>query len=228
MSGQRPQEQEEPASSLGAAVVGASLGALAALFVVPRLLPPLQTVGAEDFWHLSRMTGWEAYFFLWASTMLGIAMSGRLTQSWLGNAAASLHEFTGLLGMALALAHALLLLGDRFIGFSPQAIFLPFVGQRYRPLPVALGQVALYVAAVASLTFYARRWLGARAWRRLHYGTYVAFVLGAAHAFWTGSDAATAPALWFLGLTALAVYSFTIYRIWGTYKAGRAVSPHAS
>lgn len=213
MTGQTARDKPGP-YLLVAWALGAWVGVFLGLLALPRLLESFREVGGEDFWHLSRITGWEAYFFLWVSLLLGLGMAGRLAPSSWPRFLFSLHEFTGLVGMALALAHALLLLGDPLLGYSVGKVLVPLVGQEYRPLPVALGQVALYVGALTSLTFYVRRWLGPRVWRRLHYGTYLVFLLGAAHVFWTGSDAATTPALWFLGITALSVYSFTIYRIW--------------
>jgi len=225
VTGQTTQRESGP-YLLVASALGAWIGVLLGLLALPPLLDSFREVSGEDFWHLSRITGWEAYFFLWASLLLGLAMTGRLApKSWRG-LIFSLHEFTGLLGMSLALAHALLLLGDPLLAYSVRKVFVPLIGQEYHPLPLALGQMAFYVGILTSLTFYIRRWLGPRVWRRLHYGTYLVFLLGAAHAFWAGADAATPAALWFLGITAFAVYSFTIYRIWSTPMIRRVKSSY--
>ena len=59
----------------------------------------------------------------------------------------------------------------------------------YRTVYVALGIVAGYLAALLGLSFYARRRIGARLWRKLHRATVVVYVLGLVHALGAGTDA---------------------------------------
>ena len=40
------------------------------------------------------------------------------------------------LALAFALFHALILLGDRYIGYSPATLLLPFASHDYRPISV--------------------------------------------------------------------------------------------
>jgi len=59
----------------------------------------------------------------------------------------------------------------------------------YRPLWTGLGVCGAYLAAGLSLTYYARRRLGARRWRKAHRAIPVAWALGAVHALGAGTDA---------------------------------------
>ena len=60
----------------------------------------------------------------------------------------------------------------------------------YRPLATGTGIVAGYLAAALGLSFYARRRIGARRWRRLHRLTIVVYGSRVAHALGAGTDAA--------------------------------------
>ena len=51
--------------------------------------------------------------------------------------------------------------------------------------------MAGYLAALLGLSFYARRRIGARLWRKLHRATVAVYVLGVVHALGAGTDAST-------------------------------------
>ena len=59
----------------------------------------------------------------------------------------------------------------------------------YRPLWTSLGIIGGYLAAILGLSFYVRRRIGARLWRRLHRLTVVVYVLALVHALGAGTDA---------------------------------------
>ena len=59
----------------------------------------------------------------------------------------------------------------------------------YRPLWTGLGIVAGYLAAVLGLSFYFRRRIGARLWRKAHRATIVVYALGVVHTLGAGTDA---------------------------------------
>ena len=82
-----------------------------------------------------------------------------------GPTAVDLHQYCGLLGLGFALFHALVLLGDRYVGYTPPQLLVPFASLPYRPLAVGLGQIALYLGLLVGLSFYVRQHIGFRAWR---------------------------------------------------------------
>jgi sulfoxide reductase heme-binding subunit YedZ len=61
----------------------------------------------------------------------------------------------------------------------------------YRPVFTGLGIVAGYLAVLLGLSFYARRLVGARRWRKLHRLMVVVYGLALAHAIGAGTDRAT-------------------------------------
>jgi hypothetical protein len=150
-----------PARALQSAVLlgaGAALGVILAGVVAPQWLPALTTslVGPSPkaYWYLARATGFVAYLLLWLSVVLGLLITGRLSRLWPGGpTTVDLHQFSGLLGLAFALLHGGVLLGDQYVGFTPLQLLLPFAAAGYRPLAVGLGQVAFYVGLLVALSF---------------------------------------------------------------------------
>jgi predicted ferric reductase len=135
--------------------------------------------------------------------LFGLLLSTRLAKQWPGNASAfALHEQTSLLGLALGLFHALVLLGDRQTPFTIAQILLPF-GAVYRPFALGLGQLAVYGMTLVAGTFYVRRHIGRRAWRLIHFESFAVFALALLHGLGASSDrsemvAGTVPALFIL------------------------------
>ena len=69
-----------------------------------------------------------------------------------------------------------------------KGIVVPFaIG--YRPLWTGLGIVGGYLAAILALSFYVRKRIGVRLWRRMHRFTVVVYVLALVHSLGSGTDA---------------------------------------
>ena len=64
----------------------------------------------------------------------------------------------------------------------------------YRSAFTGVGVIGGYLAAALGLSFYIRKRIGARLWRKLHRFTPVAYVMSLVHAIGAGTDASTA---WF-------------------------------
>ena len=206
-------------------IVLAMLGTLE--FVVgthPTWLAGLETSLTESvpkvYWYLSRSSALVGLLLLWASMVLGLAISNKMARAWKGGPTfTALHEYTGLLGLAFGTFHGLILLWDPYIHYSLDQVLVPFASANYRPLWVGLGQIALYLLIPSTLTFYLRRWISYRMWRIIHYLNFVVFALVLAHGVMSGTDTA---GLWVSGLywiSALSVVALTVYRlsivIWG-------------
>ena len=82
----------------------------------------------------------------------------------------ALHEHAALGGLIAIAVHGITLLGDRWLDPGPAGIAVPFV-MDYRPVYTGLGIVAGYLAAALGLSFYARKRIGAKLWRKLHRAT---------------------------------------------------------
>ncbi|HSQ64033.1 MAG TPA: hypothetical protein VLM85_12495 [Polyangiaceae bacterium] len=196
-----------------AVLVGAALGGALALLVLPDVVPAvahsLVAPQPKTWWYLSRASGLVAYAMLSVSMLLGLLLSTRFAKAWPGSASAFvLHEHASGLGLAAAIFHGLVLLGDRYTSFRPLEILLPF-GASYRPAAVGLGQLALYGLALLVASFYARKRIGQRAWRWLHFASFLVYALALAHGVALGTDRGLVVA----GLVpAAAVLFFGVYR----------------
>jgi sulfoxide reductase heme-binding subunit YedZ len=60
----------------------------------------------------------------------------------------------------------------------------------YRPLPVAFGVAAAELAVLLVLSFSVRRRIGMRAWRAVHWASYLVFLTATVHGLTSGTDAA--------------------------------------
>jgi predicted ferric reductase len=194
-----PQRGIYPAPLLIGAAVG--LGATLALLVLPVVGPILvgSLTGAEPkaYWYLARVSAMLAYGLLWGSMVLGLLITNKLARAWPGGPTAfDLHEYLSLLGLAFALLHGLILLGDQYIGYTLPQVLVPFAAAGYRPEWVGLGQVALYAWVVVAGSFYVRARIGPQGWRRIHHISFVVFVLALGHGLASGTDS---PALWTQG-----------------------------
>jgi predicted ferric reductase len=206
-----------PISTMVTLFLSVALGAFVAVTVLPTWAPGLsQSLFGEApkaYWYLSRTSAFVAFGLLWASTALGAIITNRMARLWPGGPTAfDLHQFTSLLGLAVALFHALILTGDRYIDYGLAQVLMPFASVNYKPVWVGLGQIAFYALIIVSASFYLRKSLGARLWRLIHVLSFVGFVGALAHGVWSGTDsgAAWAQALyWFAGGSVLFL---TVYR----------------
>jgi predicted ferric reductase len=181
-------------------------------------------LGQHSAWYLSRASAFVAYVLLWWSMILGLSITNRLARLWPGGpVAADLHQHASLLGLGFALLHALILLGDSYIGYTLPQILIPFASTSYQPLWVGLGQIGLYLMALITFSFYIRRWIGARAWRTIHYLSFGLFALALLHGLFSGTDSSLPWAFWMYVSTGASVLAMTIYRI--VVRRGATTSP---
>jgi predicted ferric reductase len=131
------------------------------------------------------------------------------------------HGFLSLLVLCFSSVHGLALLLDTYIGFTPAQIAIPFTST-YRPLAVGLGIIGLYLLGLIYVSFWLKRFIGYRGWRMLHFGSFAAFVLAAAHGILSGTDS---PTVWMA-----LIYSASLIGVIGmlAWKVARARSPKAN
>jgi sulfoxide reductase heme-binding subunit YedZ len=154
------------------------------------------------WWLASRASGLVALGLITASVMLGLLMSGRIMRKP-GQAAKLLahHEQLALGGLLAIAIHGITLLGDAFLDPGLKGILIPgFIG--YRPLWVGLGIASGYLGAALGLSYYGRRRIGPRLWRKAHRATIVVYALAVVHTLGAGTDASTPWLRWWLYLTA--------------------------
>lgn len=108
--------------------------------------------------------------------------------------------------------HGLSLMADPWLRPGLSGVTIPFT-MSYRPLYSGLGIVAGYLAALLGLSFYARRRIGVKRWRKLHRATVLVWVLGVVHALGAGSDAATQWLRAFVLLPSIPIVYLTVLRV---------------
>src|ERR1051325_9238175 len=178
------------------------IGLLAAILLLPSWLPSmsisLTETNPKAYWYLSRATAFVSLSILWISMALGIGISNKMARLWPGAPAAfAIHEYVSLLGLAFALFHALILLGDHYIHFTLVQIFLPFSTLEYRPTWVGIGQIGFYVWLIVNVSFYIRRLIGQKTWRVLHYLSFAMYLMGLLHGLFSGTDSHANWAQWY-------------------------------
>jgi predicted ferric reductase len=201
-----------------ALLLAMAAGAVGAAVVLPALLPGLTAsiVSAEPkaFWYLSRTSAFVAFILVWASMLFGLLMTSRTAKVWPGGPAAfDLHQFTSLLGLAIALFHVLVLLGDKYMGYTLAQLLLPFNSTNYKPLWVGIGQIAFYIAILVSFTFYIRKQITQRGWRLIHFASFASFAAVLAHGTLSGTDTGTAWASAIYWLAGGSVFFLTLFRV---------------
>ena len=140
-------------------------------------------------WYASRALGVTAWIALTLDVAFGLFLSTGAADAWIARARSiELHRWLSATGLALVGAHALVLIGDRFVRFDVLDAIVPFASS-YRPAAVALGVIAAWAALVVHASFGLRKRIGTRAWRRLHALSFVAYVFASAHAIAAGTDA---------------------------------------
>ena len=197
------------------------IGFLVAILLLPAWLPNMATSltgqSPKVYWYLSRATAFVSLTILWISMALGLGLSNKMARLWPGAPAAfSIHEYVSLLGLAFALFHALVLLGDHYINFTVAQIFMPFSTTDYRPTWVGIGQIGFYLWLIVALSFYVRSSIGQRIWRVIHYLSFAMYMLGLIHGLFSGTDSASNWAGWYYWISGGSLLFLLLYRIVNT------------
>lgn len=193
-------------------------GVWVSAILLPRWMPgiteSLLGTDIKVYWYLSRGTAVIAYVLLWLSMVLGLLMTNRMTRPWPGPAISNeFHQFISILGMAFVVVHAFILIGDSYIHYSILQVLTPFTSFDYRPFWVGLGQIGFYLWLVLVISFYVRKKIGNRAWRLLHFVSFVAFLGAMLHGISSGTDSTEGwmqMIYWFSGGSVLFLITYRI------------------
>lgn len=143
------------------------------------------------WWITSRAAGITALLAVTASVLIGLTMATKiLRRPKLNRTLLSVHEHAALAGLIAIAVHGLTLLGDPWLRPGLSGLLLPFT-MAYRPLYTGLGVIAAFLAVLLGLSFYARKRIGPKLWRKAHRWTIVVYVLGIIHTLGAGTDAST-------------------------------------
>lgn len=199
-------------------MVALAVGLWVTGLVLPEWLPGLrQSVLGEDikmYWYISRSSAIFAYVFLWFSMILGLLLSNRLAKNWLGGRVTNeFHNFFSILGLLFSIIHAVILIGDSYLGLNLIDVLAPFGVSNYKPIWVGLGQISLYLWLILVVSFYIRKSLGNASWRMVHYSSFLLFVLALFHGIFSGSDSESVGMVSLYWISAASTLFFVIFRI---------------
>jgi methionine sulfoxide reductase heme-binding subunit len=158
--------------------------------------------GPSPYWYATRGLGTVTLVILTMSVVLGIGTAGRWREEVTpGFVVANLHRNLSLLAVLTLVAHIATTVLDPYASITVRDALIP-VGSHYRPFWLGLGVVAFEILVLVAATSLLRNFLGARAWRLIHWSAYASWPLAVVHGVGTGSDA---QAPWLIGLVAACV-----------------------
>ncbi len=147
--------------------------------------------GAQTTWLLARSSGMLAYLLLTAGVVAGLTLSTRMFGRAIAPAViTAVHRTLSTLGLGALALHVGMLVLDTKVDVPLVSLVVPGLSE-YRPVATGLGVVALELWVLVQLSFPLRKWIGTRAWRRLHHAAFLLWALAAMHGIAAGSDSGT-------------------------------------
>ena len=165
------------------------------------------------YWLLARASGLVAYAILTASVLAGLVLKARpLGRSVSPAVIVDIHRFLALLGLGALAIHGIALVLDDAVDIGLAALLVPGAAP-YRPLATALGVLAAELMVLVYVSFPLRRRIGAKAWRALHWFTYLVFALATLHGLAAGTDSGRTWTLALYGAAVGAVLAAVAWRL---------------
>jgi predicted ferric reductase len=164
------------------------------IFPHPGLVMELQIDTPAIWWFVSRASGIVAWSLLVISVMIGVLLATRVLKpndnpGWLYH----FHNWLSGLSIVFVITHVAALMLDSYVTFTILDIAIPFHSDyvKYPSLgriPIAFGVLSLYTLFAVQLTSLYRKNMSTKAWKTIHYSSYLLVLLVSAHAGWTGTD----------------------------------------
>ena len=184
------------------------------------------STGLPIAWLIARAAGLVAFGLLTLSVWLGLAMSSRLLPRKWTKTLLGLHRTLAWTGLSMLVLHVGALLFDPFLHFNLLSVLVPGTAS-WKPGSIAMGVVAAWASLALAASFNARKWIGQKGWRRLHFASFGAFWLALGHAVLTGTDLKGFGGIATVVLAAGPVLTLTFYRLLTPRQAtpARALKP---
>jgi sulfoxide reductase heme-binding subunit YedZ len=147
-------------------------------------------------WYLSRASGLA--LLVLCSIVIALGTATRLDSAparWPRFAIAELHRTFSLFAVALLALHVATAILDPYVAIGWAATVLPLASP-YRPIALSFGALAVDLAGAVLVTSLARRHLGRRNWRIVHWLAYLAWPAAFVHSLTAGNDLST----WFVAM----------------------------
>ncbi len=187
----------------------------------------IETLQSHGWWLASRASGLLALALVTVSVGLGLAMAGKvMRRPGLSKKLLAIHEQTALAGLIAIAVHGITLLGDPWLNPGVAGIAVPFA-MSFKTAFTGLGVIGGYLAVLLGLSYYVRKRVGARLWRKAHRATVLVYVFGLVHALGAGTDATAVWFRWWVMLTTPVIGGLFVYRVLSARakKQARAAAP---
>lgn len=144
--------------------------------------------GSQGLWFVSRASGLMLLILFSVVMVLGVAArTGAAPRRWPRFVFVELHRTLALFLIAFLALHVMTAILDPFVSIGWASTVLPFTSG-YRTLAIGLGTLAVDLGGAVLLTSVARKRLGFRAWRAVHWLAYLAWPVAFAHSVTAGND----------------------------------------
>ncbi len=159
---------------------------------------------ASTPWFVTRSAAIASFSLLFLMIVMGETMaSGKLYDFIAPPRAWLMHKYLGVSFGLAVLTHLVSLLFDNFLPMNIWNVLVPFHESVYRPFPVALGIIGFYLIAIILISSLISRFQHSVWWKKLHFLTYLLFVMGLFHGFLAGTDSLNWFMLFFYGVTGM-------------------------
>ena len=186
-----------------------------------------EAIQTHGWWLASRASGLVALVLVTVSVFLGLTMSAKvMRRPGFAKKLLAVHEQTALAGLVAIAVHGIALLGDPWLAPGVVGVTVPFT-MSFKTAFTGLGVIGGYLAALLGLSYYVRRRVGAKLWRKAHRATVLVYLLGLVHALGAGTDATAVWFRWWVMLTTPVIGGLFVYRVFSARakKQARAAAP---
>ncbi|WP_409343186.1 ferric reductase-like transmembrane domain-containing protein [Paenibacillus sp. MBLB4367] len=163
-------------------------------------------------WEMIRTLGITSYVLLCIGICLGIAHSMPIFRGKTRANLYRLHTGATIGGTVIGLLHGAVTVIDAYLPYSWSGVLIPFAAGN-RPFLSGLGTLAAYGLLIVIFTSDIRSKLGRRTWRLIHMLSYPIWIMALLHGLLLGSDSGTAPIRVLYIVSAGAILSVTLLRI---------------
>ena len=126
-------------------------------------------MSTQVLWFATRGAGAVSLLMLTASVAFGLVTVSRFQRAgWPRFLNYEMHRRISLMSIVFLAVHVLAAVLDPFTSLGLAAALVP-LASTYRPVPVALGVIAVYLFVTLIVTSLLRRHIGAKAWRAIHW-----------------------------------------------------------
>jgi sulfoxide reductase heme-binding subunit YedZ len=176
----------------------------------------------QSLWFAARGGGIVSLLLSTAVVCLGLITAMRWQgPGWPRFLTVALHRQVALLSVVFVAVHVVAAVFDPFASLGVLAAVVPLASS-YRPIPVALGVISLYLLIAVIITSLLRDRIGLRLWRTVHWAAYAAWPMAVVHSLYAGSDAFAPWMIAIVGGCVAAVLVALVMRILsgGSVRAG--------